>query len=315
MRSLAFLARRAAFALTTLLVLTIVAFLLVSAARGDPALIALEQDGQTPTPELLATYRRQLGLDMPLPLQYVRWLGQVVQGDFGRSVLTRRPVAAMLGERIWPTLQLGLATLVVSTVVGTGLGFVVAFSRSSVVEVGLGGAVILAAGVPSFLVAIALSHLVAERLRLVPVAGYGSLPHLVLPVVTLALLPAAATFRLTRSAVRSVLTEDFVRTARAKGLSERTIAVHHVARAAAAPLVASIGVRFGHILAGTVIIESIFAWPGMGTTVLTAISGRDLPVIAGYLLLTGGLVITANFATDVITSVIDPRVPLGWRAR
>lgn len=315
MRAVRYLAQRAAFALSTLLLLTIVAFLLVSAARGDPALIALEQDGQTPTPELIAAYRRQLGLDAPLPVQYVRWLSRVVQGDLGRSNLTRRPVGAILGERLWPTLQLGLATLVVSTVVGLGLGLVTTFSRSGSVELGVRGAVTIAAGVPSFLVAIALSLVVAERLRLVPIAGYGSLAHLVLPVTALSILPAAATLRLTRSAVRSVLAEEFVRTARAKGLPEPWVAIHHVLRAAAAPLVATIGVRFGHILAGTVIIETIFAWPGMATTVLTAISGRDGPVIAGYLLLTGTLVIVANFLTDVVTSLIDPRVSLGWRAR
>ncbi|MCS6802764.1 MAG: ABC transporter permease [Dehalococcoidia bacterium] len=311
-----YLAQRAIFALTTLFVITITAFLLVSAARGDPALIALEQDGQTPTPELLAEYRRQLGLDAPLPVQYVRWLGRVIQGDLGRSILSRRPVLAILGERIWPTVQLGLATLVVSTVVGLGLGLAVTFSRSATVDLGVRGAIVLAAGLPSFLLAIGLSVVVAERLRLLPVAGYGAWQHFILPVAALSVVPAAATLRLTRSAVRSVLAEDFVRTARAKGLPERTVAIQHVLRAAAAPLIASVGVRFGNILAGTVIVETIFAWPGMATAVITAISGRDVPVIAGYVLLTGSMVIAANFVTDVVTSVVDPRVALGgWRAR
>ncbi|GIW08054.1 MAG: ABC transporter permease [Dehalococcoidia bacterium] len=313
MSILGYLLRRALVALTTLVVVSVVCFLLVNAARGDPALIALEQSGETPTPDLLAEYRWQLGLNSPLPVQYVRWIERVVHGDLGRSILQRRPVATILGERVWPTLQLGLATLAVSTLAGVVLGVVVAFSRAPFVDVAIRSAVVVAAAFPSFLVAIGLIMLIGERLRLVPVAGYGSPQHLILPVLALSIVPAASTLRLTRSAVRSVLAEDFVRTARSKGLAEWTIAVRHVLPSAAAPLIASVGVRFGQILAGTVVIETIFAWPGMATAVITAISGRDVPVIAGYVLITGTLVIVANFLTDLVTRLVDPRVAAGAR--
>ena len=300
-------------AIPILFLVTALAFILTTAARGDPALLALQQSGQTPTPELLEKYRRILGLEDPLPVRYVHWLGGLVHGDLGNSFLTNRPVAEMLGERIVPTLELGLSALVVSMVVGVTLGAVLALSEKGPLSLIARGLACLIAAAPPFWLAIGLVLLFGTRWRLLPVAGYGSWQQFLLPTLALAAGPAAATLRLTRNSIQDVLSEDYVRTARAKGLRDLTVVLRHVMRSASLPVLALTGVRFGHLLAGSVIIESIFAWPGMGSVLVAAISGRDLPVIGGYVLMTGVPVIIANVLADLISCALDPRVRLGNR--
>jgi peptide/nickel transport system permease protein len=295
-------------AVPTLILLSIAAFLLTTAARGDPALIALQQDGQDPTPALLADYRSRLGLDDPLPVRYVRWVDGVVHGDLGRSLLSNRPVAQILGERIGPTLVLAGAALAFSTVIGLLLGMTLVRFHGSRGESLARGGLTLVSSVPAFWLAITLIVVCGERLRILPVAGYGSWQQLVLPVLALSIGPIAALARLTRGLVLDTAYADYVRTARAKGLPEGSITRRHVLRNAAAPLVALSGVRLGHLLGGAVIIESIFAWPGMGSVLLAAISGRDLPVICGYVLMTGTLVIAARVLSDGVAIVLDPRL-------
>jgi peptide/nickel transport system permease protein len=298
-------------AVPTLIVLTLVAFVLTTAARGDPALEALQQAGDVPSPETLARYRQQLGLDQPLPVRYARWLAGAVRGDLGRSYLSRRPVGEMIGERVRATLILGISALVTSTVLGVGLGTLFAMRHDTRVD-HLGRlATVFLASIPAFWLSIALIVLWGEKLRLLPVAGYGLDRHLVLPTLALALGPASALMRLTRARMLEVLGQDYVRTARAKGMGETGVAWGHVLRNAAIPIAGVLGLRFGHILAGAVIVESIFAWPGMGSVVLTAISGRDLPVIGGYVLVTGVLFIAANLVVDVGYALLDPRIRLG----
>jgi peptide/nickel transport system permease protein len=308
-----YLATRLLAAIPTLLALTLAAFVLTTAARGDPALLALQQAGQEPTPEALAAYRRQLGLDQPFAVRYLRWLGGVVQGDLGRSFLSQRPVGAMLQERIRPTLILGLSALALSTALGVGMGTIFALRYDTWLDRAGRFATLVLASVPSFWLAIALIVLFGEKLRLLPVAGFGLDRHLVLPALALAIGPAASLMRLTRARVLEVIALDHVRTARAKGLGGAAITWHHVLRNAAIPVVSLVGLRFGHILAGAIIVESIFAWPGMGSVVLTAISGRDLPVIGGYVLVAGVLFIVANLLVDVCYVLLDPRIRLGMR--
>jgi peptide/nickel transport system permease protein len=295
-------------AVPTLILLSIAAFALTTAARGDPALIALQQDGQDPTPALLAEYRTRLGLDEPLPVRYVAWLGGVLHGDLGRSLLTSRPVAQMLGERLGPTLLLAGTALVMSTLCGLALGVILANGRGSRAESIVRTGLTIAASVPAFWLAISLIVLFGERLRLLPVAGYGTWQQLVLPALALSIGPIAALARLTRGLVLDTFAEDYVRTARAKGLPEPLIARRHILRTTAAPLVALTGVRLGHLLGGAIIVESIFGWPGMGSVLLAAISGRDLPVICGYVLMTGGLVIVARVVGDATAVLLDPRL-------
>jgi peptide/nickel transport system permease protein len=306
-----YLAERVLAAAPTLLALTLAAFVLTTAARGDPALEALQQAGVTPSPETLAEYRRQLGLDQPFALRYARWLGAAVRGDLGRSYLSRRPVADVIGERVGATLALGASALALSTTLGIGLGALFALRHDTWID-HLGRLLtLLFASVPAFWLAIALIVLFGEQLRLLPVAGYGLDRHLVLPSLALAIGPAAALMRLTRARMLEVMAQDHVRTAQAKGLAPARVLRRHVLRNAAIPIASLLGLRFGHILAGAIVVESIFAWPGMGGVVLAAISGRDLPVIGGYVLVAGLLFICANLLVDVGYVLLDPRIRLG----
>lgn len=303
-----YLVRRVLVAIPTLVVITLGAFFLTTAARGDPVLILLEQSDQPATPELVAFYREQLGLNDPLLVRYGHWLRGALQGDLGQSLLSRRPVADMLVERVVPTLILGLAAFTLATSFGATLGLILAITHSWQVDLLTRITLSVASAIPSFWLAIGLIGLFGTRWQLLPVAGYGSWQHLVLPTLALSLGSLLVTVRLTRSAVQDALRDDYVRTARAKGLGPGLIYVRHVLRNAALPLVTLVGMRFGTILTGAAIIESIFAWPGMGTVFISAIAGRDLPVIGGYLLLIGPLIIGVNLLTDLGCHMLDPRI-------
>ncbi len=304
---------RVGAALPTLFLLTFVCFLLTTAARGDPAREALRQGGQEPTEEAVEAYRQQLGLNDPLPIRYGRWLVGLTQGDLGKSFLTARTVSEVLGERIVPTLWLGLTSFAVTSVVGVGLGVLFGLRAGSRFdEIGRAISLLLAA-VPSFWLALLLVTFVSEKARLLPVAGYGGLQYLVLPVVALSCGPAAGLMRITRSAVIEVWRQDYVRTARAKGLVQQIVVLRHALPNALLPVVTLLGLRFGQLLAGAIVIESIFSWPGMGTALIQAISGRDLPVIGAYVLLAGVAFILVNLLTDLSYALLDPRVRLGAR--
>jgi ABC-type dipeptide/oligopeptide/nickel transport system permease component len=310
-----YVAARLAAAIPTLILITIAAFLLSVAAKGDPALLALKAGGQEPTAEAVAAYRVKLGLDDPLPVRYVRWLGNVAQGDFGRSTLDGRKVTAVIGERIVPTLRLGVSAFAVAATFGVGLGVVFGLRANSALDVGGRFVSLLLAAIPSFWLALILIVVVGERWKLLPVAGYGGVDYLVLPVIALAAGPAASLMRYTRSATIEVWRQDYVRTARAKGLSDRTNALRHALPNAMLPILTILGLRFGQILAGAIVIEVIFSWPGMGTAVLNAISARDLPIISAYVLMAGVLFILINLITDIGYVLLDPRIRLGAGGR
>lgn len=309
----AYILKQLALAVPTLLLLTFVAFFLTTAARGDPAEAALRQGGNEPTPEQIAAYREELGLNDPIFVRYGRWLVGVTQGDLGRSFLSQRQVSEMLGERIGPTLRLGLTAFVTATLFGVGLGVIFGLTAGSWLDVIGRWASLLLAAIPSFWLALLLIVIVAERWRLLPVAGFGNGDprYLILPVIALACGPAAALMRVTRGAVIEVWRLDYIRTARSRGVREWAIALRHALPNALLPIVTLLGLRFGQILAGAIIIESIFAWPGMGTELNTAISGRDLPVIGAYVLIAGVSFIIVNLITDISYGFLDPRIRLG----
>jgi peptide/nickel transport system permease protein len=309
----AYILKQLALAVPTLLLLTFVAFFLTTAARGDPAEAALRQGGNEPTPEQIEAYREELGLNDPIFVRYGRWLVGVTQGDLGRSFLSQRQVSEMLGERIGPTLRLGLTAFVTATLFGVGLGVIFGLTAGSWLDVIGRWASLLLAAIPSFWLALLLIVIVAERWRLLPVAGFGNGDprYLILPVIALACGPAAALMRVTRGAVIEVWRLDYIRTARSRGVREWAIALRHALPNALLPIVTLLGLRFGQILAGAIIIESIFAWPGMGTELNTAISGRDLPVIGAYVLIAGVSFIIVNLITDISYGFLDPRIRLG----
>lgn len=301
-------------AIPTLIAITLIAFFLTTAARGDPALLLLEQNQQEPTPELLAQTRAQLGLDTPLPTRYLRWMGGLFQGDLGRSFLSQRPVTAMLSERIVPTLILGMSAFALSLLMGVGLGLLLGSSRNHTLDTTVRVVLSVMNGIPAFWLAIGLIMLVGVQWRLLPVAGSGTWQHLILPTIALAFGSITSTLRLTRNSVRDVMNEDYVRTAHAKGLPNYRVLSGHILRNVALPIIALAGVRFGHILSGAVIVESIFAWPGMGSVFVTAVAGRDLPVIGGYILIVGIPVILTNILADIVSRLLDPRVEFRARA-
>ncbi len=306
-----YLLGRLATALPTLLLLTFAAFILTTAARGDPAEAALRQGGQEPTREAIAAYRQQLGLDDPLPIRYGRWLIGLTHGDLGRSFLSQRPVGEIIGERLVPTLRLGLTAFAFTTVLGIGLGVLFGLAANSPLDVAGRAVSLLLAAIPSFWLALLLITIVAEKARLLPVAGYGGPKYLILPVIALSCSPAAGLMRLTRAAVIEVWRQDYVRTARAKGLRQLGIVLRHALPNALLPIVTLLGLRFGQLLAGAIVIEAIFSWPGMGSALIAAISGRDLPVIRAYVLLAGVAFIAVNLLTDLSYGLLDPRVRLG----
>ena len=301
---------RLAAAIPTLLLLTVAAFLLNSAARGDPATNALRAGGQEPTPEAITAYREQLGLDDPLPVRYATWLGNALQGDFGRSFIDQREVSEILGERIGPTLRLGLAAFIFTTILGVGAGLLFGLFANTWIDYGGRVGSLLLASIPSFWLALLLITYVSEKWQLLPVAGYGGLKFMILPVLALSLGPAASLMRFTRSGMIEVWRQDYVRTARSKGLRQTFLVLRHALPNALLPITTLLGLRFGQLLAGAIVIESIFAWPGMGSALISAISGRDLPVIGAYVLIAGVLFIVVNLVTDLGYAFLDPRVRL-----
>lgn len=301
---------RIAAAIPTLIILTFVAFLLNSAARGDPAAQALRAGGQDASPAAIAAYREELGLNDPLPVRYVRWVGDAVQGDFGQSYLDQRDVREILGERVLPTLRLGLAAFAFSTLLGVGLGVLFGLFANTWLDYGGRVTSLLLASVPSFWLALLMITFISEKWKLLPVAGYGGFKYMVLPVLALSLGPAATLMRFTRSAMIEAWRQDYVRTARAKGLRQWPLVLRHALPNALLPIVTLLGLRFGQILAGAIVIESIFAWPGMGSILISSISGRDLPVIGAYVLIAGVLFIVVNLITDLSYAFLDPRVRL-----
>ena len=310
-----YLLGRLAAAIPTLILLTLAAFALNSWARGDPAEAALRQGGVEPTREAIEAYRDKMGLNDPLAVRYVHWMNGIAHGDLGKSFLDQRDVSEKIGERLIPTLKLGTAAFIVTTIIGIGFGTLFGLFPNSKFD--LIGRVISQglAAIPSFWLALLLVSVVAERVAWLPVGGYGGIRYMVLPVIALACGASASLMRFTRSSVMEVWRLDYVRTARAKGLKQSAVALRHALPNAMLPILTLLGLRFGQILAGTIIIEIIFSWPGMGSAIVTAISGRDLPVIGAYVLLAGTLFIIVNLLTDVSYALLDPRVRLDDNGR
>jgi len=310
-----YLLGRLAAPVPTLILLTLAAFALNTWARGDPAEAALRQGGVEPTHEAIEAYREKMGLNDPLVVRYVHWMDGLAHGDLGNSFLDQRPVSDKIGERLIPTLKLGVAAFLVTTVIGIGFGTLFGLFPNSKFDVV--GRVIsqLLAAIPSFWLALLLVSVVAERVAWLPVGGYGGVRYMVLPVIALACGASASLMRFTRSSVMEVWRLDYVRTARAKGLKQQTVALRHALPNAMLPILTLLGLRFGRILAGAIIVEIIFSWPGMRIAIVTAISGRDLPVIGAYVLLAGTLFIIVNLITDVSYALLDPRVRLDANGR
>lgn len=277
---------------------------------GDPIGMLLPDDAST---EARQDLRRSLGLDRPLHIQYVRYLAGLARFNFGESFKYRQPALDIVTERLPATVGLTVASLLFSLLVAIPIGILAAVKRHSLWSV---GAMIIALGgqsIPSFWLGILLILLFAVHLHLLPSFGSGGLAHLIMPAVTLSGLLTARVTRLVRSGVLSVLAEDFVRTAHAKGLAPWTVLWRHVLRNVLIPVVTVVGLEASHLMGGAVVTETVFAWPGIGRQLVTSVIARDYPIVQAIVVMVAVIVVAVNLAVDVLYGVLDPRIRLGGR--
>jgi ABC-type dipeptide/oligopeptide/nickel transport system permease component len=309
---IAYIARRVFYLVPTWLGITLLAFVLFTLTPGDPAVTYfIRKFDRHPTPTELERVRERFNLDEPAHEQYLDWLAGAVRGDLGTSFTTGRPVTQELLERFPATLELAAAGTLLAVAIAIPLGVLAAVRRNSLLDQLTRAAATLAASVPSFWLALLLIIVFSVELQLLPATGRRGIESLVLPALALGLGEAALVARLARSSLLDVLGEDFVTTARAKGLSERAVIVRHGLRNALTAVVTQVGLTFSILLAYSAIIEIIFVWPGIGRLAVDSIFQRDLPVIQGFVVFTGTVFILVSLAIDLIYLWLDPRVTLG----
>jgi peptide/nickel transport system permease protein len=301
--------RRLAYLVPVLLGVSVLAFGLGRLAPGDPARdILARTTGRQPSQREVVAERHRLGLDRALPVQYASWLGDLVRGDLGTSYSTGEPVARIIGRTLPLTLELAGTAFLLSLLVGLGLGLLAGARAWTWIDHAVRVFALLAASVPAFWLGYLLILAFAVNLHLFPAFGAGGLSHLVLPAVTLALFDIAMLARLTRATLLEAFGEDYIRTAWAKGLSGRQVLVRHALRSALIPLVTWSALSFGFLFGYSVVVETVFAWPGLGYTTVLAIQGRDYPFIQGFVLVMGVLFVLLNLTVDLLYMWIDPRL-------
>ncbi len=287
---------------------TILVFLIMQLTPGDPVRVLLGEMGQGASAEDLATVRRNLGLDRPVVEQYFSFVGKAIRGDLGRSFRSNRLVAEEIAERFPYTLKLAIASLAVAVAVGVPAGIISAVKQYSKLDYFVTFMALLGVSVPVFWLGLLLMLTFAFYLQLLPASGSGSWAHLILPAVTVGVSSIAFIARMTRSSMLDVLQEDYVRTARAKGLSQLRVIDKHALRNAAIPIVTTIGLQFGSLLGGAVLTETIFAWPGIGRLTVQAIVARDLPIIQGCILFVAVVFTLVNLLVDMVYMLLNPRI-------
>jgi len=299
--------------LAVLAIVAVLVFVLTRAASGDPVSVLL---GDQATAEDIVRVKKDYGLDKPLPVQFGYWLREVMQGNLGQSIFLQRPVTQALWERAEPTTLLALMALTIAAGIGIPCGIVSAVYRGRAVDQLFTGVAMLGASVPSFWLGIVLMQIFAVSLGWFPVSGYGApdapllerLHALMLPAVVLGTLNSALIIRFTRASMLDVLGEDYVRTARSKGLPERSVVLKHALRNALVPIVTVLGLTVALLIGGAVVTETVFGLPGVGNLVVSAVLRRDYPVIQGALLVIAAIYVLINFSIDLLYAVVDPRV-------
>lgn len=283
---------------------SIITFALVHLS-GDPAVLMLPQEA---TQEEIADFRHKMGFDRPLLVQYGDFLRGALAGDLGVSLKHQRPTIDVVNERLPATVELSVAAFAVSVAIAVPAGIFAAVRRRSVLDGLLTGVAMLGQSMPVFWVGILLIMLFAVNLGWFPVSGWGTLEQLVLPAVTLGVWTAPVLVRLVRSSMLEVLSQDYVRTARAKGLSERVVVYKHALRNAGIPIVTMLGIQFGRLLGGAVITESVFAIPGVGRLTVQGIFSHDFPLVQGTVIYLSTVIVLLNFAVDVLYAYINPQI-------
>jgi ABC-type dipeptide/oligopeptide/nickel transport system permease component len=285
--------------------LTIIIFLILHLSPGDPVDLIV---GPNATPEVYENIRRDLGLDKPLLTQYLVFVGNLLKGDLGNSILQRRPVLDMIIQRFPVTLEVGVWALLLSFLIAIPIGILAAVNRNSTLDYVAMTFALIGISMPTFFLGLLLLYFFAFRLGWFPVSGYGTWRHLVLPVIAIGVTDAAVTARMVRSSMLEVIGQDYVRTARAKGLSEQKVINKHALKNALIPIITLLGMRIGWIIGGSVILEIVFNRPGIGRLMVDAIFSRDYPVVQGSMLLLTASILLGNLIADILYAVADPRI-------
>ncbi|SFD77784.1 ABC transporter permease [Salipiger profundus] len=310
---LSYLLKRLLAAVPVMLMVAVIVFAMLRLTPGDPAAILAGDDA---TAEQLENIRRSMGLDQPVWVQLGTWLGNLLRGDLGTSLLSGTPVAEMIGDRMGPTLSLAGWTLLLTVIVAIPMGVLAAYRPGRLLDRLIMSLSVLGFSVPVFVVAYILIYLFALELRWLPVQGYRPLAdglwahvsRLIMPTIALSGVYVALVARMTRSSIIEVMGEDFIRTARAKGAKDSTVLVRHALRNAAVPIVTVIGVGVASLITGVVVTESVFNLPGLGRLVVEAVLARDYPVIQGLILLFSFTYILINLIVDLLYTVFNPRI-------
>jgi peptide/nickel transport system permease protein len=300
-----YLTQRLAQALLVLIGVTLVVFFLARLAPGDPVDLMLPENAE---PEQRETLRHTLGFDRPLPVQYLIFLQGALKGDMGQSLFFRKPCFEIIMHYLPNTLLLTVVSMVISTVFGIATGIIAALRRDSFWDYAGATLALLGRSLPAYWLGIMLILIFSVRLRVLPTSGIGTPAHLVMPSVTLAAALMGIIMRLTRSGLLDVLNEDYIRTARAKGIGQWLVITRHALKNTFIPLLTVVGLQLGSTLAGSVIVETVFAWPGVGRVLVTAIGARDYPMIQAGVLFVSAIFVFTNLAVDLTYGLIDPRI-------
>ena len=306
---LTYVGRRILAVVPVLFGVTLAVFSMLFLVPGDPVKIMLAEF--VTTPDQIAQMRAQLHLDEPVLKQYGRFVTNALRGDLGVSIRSRRPVAAEITENIGSTGQLALASMLVAIGLGVPLGLLAALGRNSWLDVAAMVVALLGVAMPSFWLGFLLIFVFSLHLGWLPATGGGDLLHLVMPAVALGMIAAAIIARLTRSSMLEVLGQDYVRTARAKGLGSGSVTVRHALRNALIPVVTVFGLQFGNLLAGAVIVETVFSRPGLGRLIVGGILAKDFPLVQGTVLFVAAAYVLINVVVDVAYAYVDPRIRIG----
>lgn len=313
----AYIIRRVIISLPMLVAISLVSFFFINLAPGDPINAMIDPETFVGVEDPMAM-RRSLGLDQPVPVRYVIWLKEILQGNFGYSIFSRRPVLSEISSRMLATLELTVSALVIATLLGTLFGVIAALRQYSVYDYALSVASLFGISIPTFFFALVALFVFSAWLQLVPTFGMypseegftipGNLYHLVMPSVVLSLDTMAGNSRYARTAMLEVLKTDYVTTARAKGLAEVVVIGRHAFRNALLPMITITTLRLPGLIGGAIIIEFMFAWPGMGLLSIEAIQKRDYPILMGLVFFSATLVLYANLLADVLYAYADPRI-------
>ena len=306
---LPYIGRRLLGAIPVLWGVATLVFVIMRLVPGDPAALMLSESGGSA--QAIAELRTELGLDDPLVVQYGQYLARLAQADLGTSLFTQRSVMVTIGEQLLSTIELAIAAILVAIILGTILGVMAAARHGTWIDTAVMAFSVTGISIPIFWSALLLIWLFALVLGWLPATGQGGISHLILPALVLGFASAGAITRLVRASLLETMDQDFVSTARAKGLAEHTILIRHAMKNAFIPVISIIGLQFGFLLGGTVVIETIFSRPGIGQLMVNAILWKDLPLVQGIVLLVALVYTLVNLATDLAYAYLDPRIHYG----